>query len=136
MKSCARHSTSAGIARSDVDYINAHGTSTPQNDRVETLAIKQAFGAQAYDVADELDQVAARASGCAAGGVEALLRQGADGSHGAGTSRRSNLDRPDRQIVISTTCRTSRAAPMSVRALELFGFGGQNGTIAVRKWAA
>ncbi len=40
----------AGVSRTDVDYINAHGTSTPMNDKYETLAIKQVFGEQAYKI--------------------------------------------------------------------------------------
>ena len=41
----------AGMAPDDIDYINAHGTSTPLNDKLETVAIKRAFGSHAYDVA-------------------------------------------------------------------------------------
>ena len=51
----------AGLAPDEVDYINAHGTSTPLNDATETKAIKMVFGEHAYQLADQLHQIDARA---------------------------------------------------------------------------
>src|SRR5206468_12971972 len=63
----------AGIRPDQVEYINAHGTSTPQNDRIETLAIKRAFGEYAYDVPVSSTKSQLGHLVCAAGGIELVL---------------------------------------------------------------
>jgi 3-oxoacyl-[acyl-carrier-protein] synthase II len=60
----------AGIGPEDVDYINAHGTSTPQNDRVETYGIKRVFGEHAYRIPISSTKSQLGHLLCAAGGVE------------------------------------------------------------------
>lgn len=62
----------AGIAPEDVDHINAHGTSTPYNDRLETLAIKNVFGDHAYKI--NINSIKSMIGHClgACGGIEAI----------------------------------------------------------------
>ena len=63
----------AQIKASDVSYINAHGTSTPYNDKFETLAIKSVFGEDAYKIPVKLNKIYDGAFTWAAGAVEAII---------------------------------------------------------------
>jgi 3-oxoacyl-[acyl-carrier-protein] synthase II len=117
-----------------VDYINAHGTSTPQNDRVETLAIKQTFGAHAGKLAISSTKSHLGHLICATGAVEFLLT--CLTVRTAVVPATLNLHRRDPECDLDFVPLEARRLDVGVALSNSFGFGGQNGTIAVRKWAA
>ena len=106
----------AGIRPDDVDYINAHGTSTPYNDKLETLAIKRCFGDHAYKLAISSTKSMTGHLLGGAGGLEAGIT--ALAVHHQIAPPTINLDNPDPDA-ISTTCRTRAGRWRSVRAVEL-----------------
>jgi 3-oxoacyl-[acyl-carrier-protein] synthase II len=123
---------SAGLPAAAVGYINAHGTATPQNDRLETLAIKQVFGAHARRLAVSSTKSQLGHLICAAGGVEAVvtvlaLQRGV-------LPPTSNLDHPDPECDLDYVPREARPAAVDVALSSSFGFGGQNAVLAARRW--
>jgi 3-oxoacyl-[acyl-carrier-protein] synthase II len=122
---------SAGITADDVDYVNAHGTSTPQNDAVETLAIKRAFGAAAHRVAVSSTKSQLGHLVCAAGGVEAIFCVKALESQILPPT--INLDQPDPDCDLDYVPHEPRPARIRVALSNSFGFGGQNGTVIFRR---
>ncbi len=123
----------AGITPCEVDYINAHGTSTPQNDRVETEAIKNVFGGAvaAPPVSSTKSHMGHLI--CAAGGVEFILC--AFAVQRGILPPTINQEYPDPECDLDYVPNTARTADLQVALSNSFGFGGQNGTLAVRKWA-
>jgi 3-oxoacyl-[acyl-carrier-protein] synthase II len=131
MRNCVRD---AAIEERDVDYINAHGTSTPQNDRAESLAIRRAFGTHADRLAISSTKSHLGHLICAAGAVEFLLtcltvRSGL-------VPATLNLHRPDPECDLDFVPLEARRMPVRTALSNSFGFGGQNGTIAIRRWDA
>jgi 3-oxoacyl-[acyl-carrier-protein] synthase II len=118
---------SAGIAPKDVSYVNAHGTSTPQNDSVETKAIKKAFGDCAYDVPVSSTKSQLGHLVCAAGGVEAIFCIKAIESQTIPPT--INLDNHDPDCDLDYVPHVPRAARVKHAVSNSFGFGGQNGTL-------
>lgn len=115
-----------------VDAINAHGTSTPQNDRVETMAIKAAFGSHAERLAISSTKSHLGHLICAAGAIETVLtcltvRDGV-------VPATLNLRRPDPECDLDFVPLEARRLPVRIALSNSFGFGGQNGSIAIRKW--
>ncbi len=115
----------------DVDYINAHGTSTPVGDRAESEAVKAAFGERAYGLAlSSTKSMIGHLLG-AAGGVEAVFS--------VLTIRDQvmpptiNLDTPDPECDLDYVPNTARDATVNVAMSNSFGFGGTNGTVVFRK---
>jgi 3-oxoacyl-[acyl-carrier-protein] synthase II len=123
---------SAGISAEAVDYINAHGTSTPQNDAVETLAIKRAFGDAAREVAISSTKSQLGHLVCAAGGVEALFCVKALESQIVPPT--INLDHPDAECDLDYVPHDPRPARLRIALSNSFGFGGQNGTVIFKRW--
>jgi 3-oxoacyl-[acyl-carrier-protein] synthase II len=121
-----------GIGPEDVDYINAHGTSTPQNDRVETLAIKQAFGEYAYSVPISSTKSQLGHLVCAAGGIEIILSVLALKNHILPPT--INLDFPDPDCDLHYIPNEPRPANALIAMSNSFGFGGQNGTIVLKRY--
>ena len=117
----------AGVAPEQVDYINAHGTSTPYNDKFETLAIKKTFGEHAYKLAVSSTKSMTGHLLGAAGGIEAVF------SVLSITERQTSADDQLRQRptpnATSTTCRTSRARRVDYALSNSFGFGGTNAAL-------
>ncbi len=117
----------AGLVPADVDYINAHGTSTEPNDRIETLAIKRALGpaASRVKISSTKSQVGHLLG--AAGGVEAIATLLA--MEHAIVPATLNLEKPDPQCDLDYTPKT---AALEIRAAlsNSFGFGGQNAVLA------
>lgn len=120
---------SAGLKPDEVDYINAHGTSTPANDRAETEAIRDVFGAHADRLAvSSTKSVTGHLLG-AAGGIEAVLCTQAlqDGF----VPPTINLDTPGEGCDLDYVPHVGRSAPLSVVMSNAFGFGGQNAVIVL-----
>jgi len=122
----------AGITPQDVDYINAHGTSTPQNDRVETYGIKKVFGEQAYSIPISSTKSQLGHLLCAAGGVEGIITVLAL-KHGV-IPPTINLEFPDPDCDLDYVPGTARPQDIEIGLSNSFGFGGQNGSLLFRKW--
>jgi len=122
----------AGVRPEQIDYINAHGTSTPINDPTETLAVKTTFGDHAYKlVMSSTKSMTGHLLG-AAGGLEAGITALAIRHQVAPPT--INLDAPDPACDLDYAAKTKR--PMTIRyALSnSFGFGGTNGTLLLKQF--
>ncbi|WP_079910298.1 beta-ketoacyl-ACP synthase II [Paenibacillus sp. 32352] len=122
----------AGITPEDIDYINAHGTSTPVGDRSETTAIKKALGEHAYKVAVSSTKSMTGHLLGAAGGVEALIC-GLTLKHGF-IPPTINLDNQDPECDLDYVPNQARQANVKVAMSNSFGFGGHNATIILKKF--
>lgn len=121
---------SAGVNPEDIDYINAHGTSTPYNDKFETLAIKQVFGAHASKLAVSSTKSMTGHLLGAAGGIEAVacVKTIETGM----IAPTINLVEPDPDCDLDYVPNLARSArPRSVLSNNL-GFGGQNASMVFR----
>ncbi|GHD45218.1 3-oxoacyl-[acyl-carrier-protein] synthase II [Marinobacter persicus] len=122
----------AGLNPEDVDYINAHGTSTQVGDVAEVAAVKSVFGAHADKLAmSSTKSVTGHLLG-AAGAVEAIfstlaVKEGL-------LPPTINLDNPDEGCDLDFVPHTSRQADARVALTNSFGFGGTNGTLIVRRY--
>jgi 3-oxoacyl-[acyl-carrier-protein] synthase II len=121
----------AGLNHSDVDYINAHGTSTPAGDIAETLAIKRAFGEHAAAVAVSSTKSMTGHLLGAAGGVEAVFTLLAMRDQVAPPT--TNLENPDPQCDLDYVPNTAREMKINITMSNSFGFGGTNGTLIFRQ---
>jgi 3-oxoacyl-[acyl-carrier-protein] synthase II len=122
----------AGVAPDEVDYIVAHGTSTPLNDMTETRAIKAAFGAHAYKVAISSPKSMVGHLLGAAGAVSGLAAIGAirDGV----MPPTANLDNPDPECDLDYIPNVKRVKRVDTAIINGFGFGGQNAVTVFRKF--
>lgn len=122
----------AGAAPEDVDYINAHGTSTPLNDKGETLAIKAVFGEHAYRLAVSSTKSMTGHMLGAAGAVEAIFTALSlkDGYIPATI----NYKEPDPECDLDIVPDIGRDAGIRCALSNSLGFGGHNATILLRKW--
>jgi len=121
----------AGIKPEQVDYINAHGTSTPVGDKGETIAIKRAFGDHAKKVAVSSTKSMTGHLLGAAGGVEAVFSILAMRDQVAPPT--INLDNPDPECDLDYVPKTARKMKIDVVLSNSFGFGGTNGTLVFRR---
>jgi 3-oxoacyl-[acyl-carrier-protein] synthase II len=121
----------AGLNHSDVDYINAHGTSTPAGDIAETLAIKRAFGEHAAAIAVSSTKSMTGHLLGAAGGVEAVFTLLAMRDQVAPPT--TNLENPDPQCDLDYVPNTAREMKINITMSNSFGFGGTNGTLIFRQ---
>ncbi len=124
----------AGIAPSDVDYVNAHGTSTPLNDKFETMAIKSVFGEAAYALSISSTKSMTGHLLGAAGAVEALatveaIRRGV-------IPPTINLHNPDPDCDLDYTPNVCRERDVRVAISNSMGFGGHNACLVFRRWEA
>lgn len=123
--------SNAGINSTEVDYINAHGTSTPLGDIAETVAVKRCFGDHAYNLAvNSTKSMTGHLLG-AAGGVEAIFT--ALAIHHQVSPPTTNLLDPDPQCDLDYVPNTARDMKIDVALSNSFGFGGTNGTLVFRK---
>jgi 3-oxoacyl-[acyl-carrier-protein] synthase II len=121
---------SAGIAPGDVDYINAHGTSTPYNDKFETLAIKNVFGDHAARLAVSSTKSMTGHLLGAAGGVEAVIC--AKAIDAGMIPPTINLDDPDPDCDLDYVPNAARSAAVRTAVSNNLGFGGQNAVAVFR----
>ncbi len=124
----------AGIAATQVDYINAHGTSTPHNDRIETLAIKRLFGEHAYKVAISSTKSMTGHLLGAAGGLEAGIT--ALAMHRQIAPPTVNLETPDPDCDLDYVPLKPREMKMEYALSNSFGFGGTNAALLFRRHVA
>jgi 3-oxoacyl-[acyl-carrier-protein] synthase II len=121
----------AGISPSQVDYINAHGTSTPHNDRIETLAIKKLFGDHAYKMAISSTKSMTGHLLGAAGGLEAGIA--ALAVHHQIVPPTINLDHPDSECDLDYVPWKCRGVKMEYALSNSFGFGGTNAALLFKR---
>lgn len=124
----------AGIAPEAIDYVNAHGTSTPVGDVSETTAIKKAFGDHAYKLAVSSTKSMTGHLLGAAGGVEAVIL-GLTLKNGM-IAPTINLDNQDPECDLDYVPNVPRQADVQVAISNSFGFGGHNASIVMRKYEA
>ena len=122
----------AGVSAKDVDYINAHGTSTQANDRNETAAIKQVLGESAYSViVGSTKSMTGHLLG-AAGGVEAVVT--ALVCQEGRIPSTINLTDPDSDCDLDYGRHGVVERPVGVALSNSFGFGGHNACLVIRAW--
>ena len=122
----------AGIGPEEVDYINAHGTSTPFNDRLETLAIKQCFGEHARRVAISSTKSMTGHLLGGAGGLEAGIS--ALAVHNQTVPPTVNLDNPDPDCDLDYVPHSSRRIDIRYALSNSFGFGGTNAALLFKRY--
>ena len=121
----------AGIDASQVEYINAHGTSTPAGDLAETMGIKSVLGTHAAKVmVSSTKSMTGHLLG-AAGGVEAVFS--AMAIHDGTIPPTINLDDPSEGCDLDYVPHTARARKIDIAMSNSFGFGGTNGTLVFRR---
>jgi 3-oxoacyl-[acyl-carrier-protein] synthase II len=123
---------SAGVTPDAVDYINAHGTSTPQGDQLETLAIKRTFGDHARTVAVSSTKSMTGHLLGAAGGLEAGITVLAVYNQCAPPT--VNLDHPDENCDLDYIPHKSRALKIAYALSNSFGFGGTNAALLFKRF--
>lgn len=122
----------AGIAAEDIDYINAHGTSTAANDKLETLATKNVFGDHAYKLLlSSTKSMTGHLLG-AAGAVEMVasvltLREGL-------APPTINQEHPDPDCDLNYVPNQAIKADLKIALSNSFGFGGHNASVIVKRW--
>ena len=121
----------AGINVDEVDYINAHGTSTPAGDLGETQAVKSAFGDHAYNVVVSSTKSMTGHLLGAAGGIEAVFTALSIRDQVAPPT--INLDNPDPECDLDFVPGEARQMKINIAMSNSFGFGGTNGTLIFRK---
>ncbi len=133
VKAMRRAVTDAGVSLDDIDYINAHGTSTPYNDRNETAAIKSLFGDHAYKMkVSSTKSMTGHLLG-AAGGIEAIATVMALRHQILPPT--INYEEPDPECDLDYVPNTAQKASLDIALSNTFGFGGHNGVVCIRRWA-
>jgi 3-oxoacyl-[acyl-carrier-protein] synthase II len=122
----------ANLSPEQIDYVNAHGTSTDVNDKIETLAIKRVFGEAAYRVPISSTKSMMGHLIAAAGSVEAIvclltIRDGV-------LPPTVNLDHPDTNCDLDYIPHSARRKNVDIALSNSFGFGGQNITLILRRY--
>lgn len=117
----------------DIDYINAHGTSTPLNDRMETVAIKKLFGELAYEIPVSSSKSMLGHCQGATGAIEiaACLKM----LHEQVVHPTINYENPDPDCDLDYVPNTARDAELHYILSNNFGMGGQNASLVIGKFA-
>ncbi len=131
---CMRHCLEkAGVQPDEIDYINAHGTSTPKGDVIETSAIKQLFGSHAYELAVTSTK-GSTGHMMGAGGITetiACVKAIQDGI----IPPTLNIEQPDLECDLDYVPGKARKQNVTIAMSNAFGFGGQNSSILLRKYS-
>jgi len=130
MRSALRN---GGVTPDQIDYINAHGTSTPLNDPIETTAIKTCFGEHATKVAVSSTKSMTGHLLGAAGGLEGAIT--ALAIHHQIMPPTINYDTPDPACDLDYVPNASRKAPIRYALSNSFGFGGTNASLLLKQYA-
>ncbi|MCY7770926.1 beta-ketoacyl-ACP synthase II [Bacillus haynesii] len=122
----------AGLSPENIDYINAHGTSTPYNDKFETIAIKEVFGEHAYKLAVSSTKSMTGHLLGAAGGIEAIfsvlaIKEGI-------IPPTINIETPDEDCDLDYVPDKARRQDVNVVLSNSLGFGGHNATLIFKKY--
>lgn len=122
---------SGGLTPKDIDYVNAHGTSTPYNDKFETMAIKRAFGEDAHST--PVSSTKSSIGHClgAAGAIESVICLLAMRDQILPPT--INYSTPDPECDLDYVPNEARKAQVDITMTNSFGFGGHNGTLAFRR---
>jgi 3-oxoacyl-[acyl-carrier-protein] synthase II len=122
----------AGIRPEDVDYVNAHGTSTPLNDKIETMALKTAMGQTAYRVPVSSTKSMTGHTLGAAGGLESIICIQAL-KHGV-VPPTINYEYPDPDCDLDYVPNVAREVQVRIAMNVNLGFGGHNAVLLLRRW--
>jgi 3-oxoacyl-[acyl-carrier-protein] synthase II len=122
----------AGVNVDQVDYINAHGTSTPAGDIGETQAMKAALGEHAYNVAISSNKSMIGHMLGAAGGIEAVITALSIKNQIAPAT--INLDNQDPECDLDYVPNTARNMKIEIAMSNSFGFGGTNGSLVFKRY--
>ncbi|MEC1344575.1 beta-ketoacyl-ACP synthase II [Bacillus haynesii] len=122
----------AGLSPEHIDYINAHGTSTPYNDKFETIAIKEVFGEHAYKLAVSSTKSMTGHLLGAAGGIEAIFSVLAIKE--AIIPPTINIETPDEDCDLDYVPDKARRQDVNVVLSNSLGFGGHNATLIFKKY--
>lgn len=122
----------AGIDQNEIDYINAHGTSTPWNDKIETLAIKKVFGKKAYKIAvnstKSMTGHLLGAAGALEAGITALCLKNQI------MPPTINYEKPDPECDLDYVPNKARPSEINYALSNSFGFGGTNGSLLLKRF--
>ncbi|HET9284707.1 MAG TPA: beta-ketoacyl-ACP synthase II [Candidatus Angelobacter sp.] len=121
----------AKLAPSDIDYVNAHGTSTPIGDVLETKAIKRTFGSAAKIAVSSTKSMTGHLLG-GAGGLEAGITILALRDQILPPT--INLEHPGPECDLDYVPNQARKAPLNIALSNSFGFGGTNGSLIFKRW--
>ena len=133
MRAMKRAVKDGGVEPEDVDYINAHGTSTPFNDKNESLAIKTLFGEHAYKLnVSSTKSMTGHLLG-AAGGIEAIAAIMAIKKNVIPPT--INYDTPDPECDLNYTPNSAVDKSVSIAMSNTFGFGGHNAVLLFKEWS-
>ena len=130
-RAIAKAFADAGLAPSDIGYINAHGTSTPMNDKFETEAVKASFGDEAYKVKISSTKSMTGHLLGAAGGVEAAITALAVSTGMIPPT--INLQTPDPDCDLDYTPHTAQQVALTAAMSNNLGFGGHNASLIFKK---
>lgn len=124
----------AGMQPTEIDYINAHGTSTPLNDLVESRAVKRVFGEHAYKLAISSTKSMTGHLLGGAGGIESVFTALAIKQQIAPPT--INLENPEPECDLDYVPGTARSMPIRAAMSNSFGFGGTNAVIIMKRFEA
>jgi 3-oxoacyl-[acyl-carrier-protein] synthase II len=129
MKNCLDE---GGVDLKEVDHINAHGTSTPLNDVIETAAIKRCFGEHAYNI--NINSTKSMTGHClgASGAIEAIAVVLTIGNNIIPPT--INLDNPDEKCDLNYTAKVNQKREVNIAISNSMGFGGHNVTLGFKKY--
>jgi 3-oxoacyl-(acyl-carrier-protein) synthase len=124
----------AGLKPEDIDYVHAHGTSTPLNDLTETRAIKAIFGEQAYKLSiSSIKSMLGHAMG-ASGALQAIST--ALSIYESIIPPTINYETPDPELDLDYTVNVARKREIRAAISNSFGLGGQNACVVLKKFEA